>query len=288
MSSIVKFQRSADPYEHILRAVLQDKKLSIDTLGALCRLLSLPGDWEWQCWHLEKEVLRVGRDKRKRIFKELIEAGYLIISKSPNGPDGGWQHTYILSNSSQKLNEFSGDVKPVDAKPTTAKDVDKHNTELENTELENTQPQQPAAEAAAGSSGLLIFDKSINQNLHQKLAGLLADVDSNLAQKMLDVLVSMENKARFPLKLMKSFVANQDDFDPTPGFPIARKRENERLAAEKRKLESEQKNRPFKNPAAGKKKLVDLLKEKNLEGALPPLQTALQEGEAKRMCAKRT
>ncbi len=236
--TIVKMVRAESPFEIILRETLQDKRLSLRSLGALCRLISQPGDWTWELWYLEENILKVGRDARKKIFAELETAGYLIHSKYQD-QKGQWQHSYQLFAECRKeklntevkpSNDISSDGKAVDGEAADGKGVDIiHNTNLENTELENTQPQQPAAEAAVVSSGgQLIFDKAINENLHQKLTALLAKVELDLAQQMVDVLATMGDKARYPVKLIKSFVANQDDFDPTPSLCVAKGRLNKK------------------------------------------------------------
>lgn len=266
--TIVKMVRAESPFKIILRETLQDTRLSLKALGALCRLISQPGDWTWELWYLEKEILKVGRDARKKIFAELEITGYLMRSRCKD-EKGQWLHSYQLFAECRKeklntedkpRNGKSSDGKAVDGEAADGKGVDIiHNTDLENTELENTQPQQPAAEAV-GSGGNLIFDKTINQNLHQTLADLLSDVEPILAQQMLDTLAGMGDKVKSPLRLLKSFVNNHADFDLTPGLTISKKRQRVAAETEKSKLELEQKNRPRKNRSSGKISAVDYLK----------------------------
>ena len=263
--SIVKLKRVEEAFEILPRATLQDNRLSLDALGALVRLASLPGNWEWQVWHLEKKVLKVGRDYRRRIFNELEAAGYLKREKNNNG-NGRWEHTYNLqllsAGAASTSDALSVAGESTAGSPTAGQGVDKENSrELENTELENTQPPPAAAQQVVVSGGShLIFDKAIDQNLHQQLSALLQNVEPKLAQQMLDVVAGMGNKALYPIKLIKSFIANQADFDLTPGLSISRKRENERLAAEKRKMENEEKKKPYKNISVGKMSAADALK----------------------------
>jgi len=258
MSSIVKFERTEDPFEHIDRAVLQDENLSIEALGSLCRLLSLPGNWEWRCWHLEKEVLKIGRDKRRRIFKEFENAGYLKKELKPNGKNGGWEHIYYLFRTPRKTDQTTVDVKPVDGFPGDGEGVyNTNNTELENTYSENTQLQPAESDIAAkpgsqdfvGSSGKLIFDKSIHKDLLPSIIKHLAKVPFIVAQQMVDVLSEnvtknniKKNEISFLISLVKAYESGS--FDPATGFTVARKRERIRAEMEERRLKSERKITP--------------------------------------------
>lgn len=252
MASTYLRKKVTNNFTTLSNELIRDKNLSWKSTGFLIYLLSCADNWELNFSDL-KNRKKDGKSSTQAAADELKAAGYLKIEKVRNEKGQIVSFDWVVSDKPYMENPYM-DNPDMENQPQIK-------TNPISTSL-NKKQQQPAAEAAAGSSGLLIFDKSINQNLRQKLAGLLADVDSNLAQQMLDVLVSLGDKARYPLKLMKRFVENQDDFDPTPGLVSSRKRENERLAVEKRKLEAEKKNRPFKNPAVGKIKLVDLLKEK--------------------------
>ncbi len=114
------------------------------------------------------------------------------------------------------------------------------------------------AVAVYSGSGNLIFDKSIHENLHQELTRLLLNVEPTLAQSKLDTLAQKiidgerneKLKVSSPLSLMKHFI--NKSFDPTLGLTISKRRENERLAEEKRLAENERKAQP-KNYAGAEK-----------------------------------
>ena len=229
--AIVKLKRSQSAFEIVPRATLQDTRLSLDALGALVRLVSLPGNWEWHTWHLEKEVLQVGRDYRRRIFDELEKAGYLNRSRK-NDESGRWHHEYSLHISSTRAAPTS-DGLAVGGEPTAGKGGDIENTKSEKTDLKNTQ-QQPAAQVS--SCCYLIFDKAIDCDLHAQLRRLLSDVEKLLAQQMLDTVaqkIIWGRSGEAPivgseLGLIKSFIKNPADFDPSPGKKIAAARLNKK------------------------------------------------------------
>ena len=127
---------------------------------------------------------------------------------------------------------------------------------------------EPTGEAIVGSGGKLIFDKAIDQNLHQQLTALLENVQPILAQSMLNTLAQKildgERNEKFrvgnALNLIAYFINVK--FDPTAGIAISKSQQRAAAETEKRKLESEQKNRPYKNPADGKISCTDYLKGK--------------------------
>jgi hypothetical protein len=67
--------------------VLDDKQLSLEAKGLLCWLLSRPNDWTFKLV-LIGPVLGLGRDKTERLFRGLIEAGY--VDRIQERTDGRW------------------------------------------------------------------------------------------------------------------------------------------------------------------------------------------------------
>ena len=62
---------------------IRDKKLSLDSLGLLTYLLSRPGDWHFHKTELQKS-LNMGEKRIDRMFRELIDAGYVTRVDSRN------------------------------------------------------------------------------------------------------------------------------------------------------------------------------------------------------------
>lgn len=80
-------------------ATIRDPRLSIDALGLLLRLVSLPPNWEV---HPEKvqEDSKIGDSRWRRISKELIDAGYLTRSKERQ-ENGRWDWVFTVYQESQ-------------------------------------------------------------------------------------------------------------------------------------------------------------------------------------------
>ena len=223
--SIVKLKRPENPFEILPRATLQDKRLSLDALGALVRLASLPGDWEWQTWHIEKEVLKIGRDLRRRIFNELENAGYLNRSREHNS-SGRWDHHYNLQLECSTSAAPTSDGLPVAGVTAAGQGGDKQNRKLENTELENTQQQpEPSVEGSdpatqQGSGGGLIFPSFLNTDVIQKIEDLAGALDKVFVQQILDVMAARQD-VKNPIAFFKKLASDPASFDPTAGLKIA-------------------------------------------------------------------
>jgi len=57
-------------------AIFNDRRLSVEAIGVLVYLLSLPNDWRVRLVHLQKK-LDIGRQRLQRVMRELIAAGYV-------------------------------------------------------------------------------------------------------------------------------------------------------------------------------------------------------------------
>jgi hypothetical protein len=67
--------------------VLEDKRLCLEAKGLLCWLLARPNDWTFKLV-LIGPVLGIGRDKTERLFRDLIDAGY--VDRIQERADGRW------------------------------------------------------------------------------------------------------------------------------------------------------------------------------------------------------
>jgi hypothetical protein len=67
--------------------VTDDKRLSLEAKGLQCWLLARPDDWAFKL-ALIGPLLGIGRDKTERLFRELIEAGY--VDRIQERTDGKW------------------------------------------------------------------------------------------------------------------------------------------------------------------------------------------------------
>ena len=74
--SIVKVRRKQGNYTAISNVLLHDRRLSWEATGMLAFLLSKPDDWQCRPQYLIKQR-KAGRDKVRRILKELETCGYM-------------------------------------------------------------------------------------------------------------------------------------------------------------------------------------------------------------------
>lgn len=93
-------KRLTKDFASIPNAICREKELSLDTIGVLVYLLSLPADWEVRADHIRKEF-GIGKDKQQRIFKELEDAGYLVREKV-RGAYGRWITGITIHQTPQK------------------------------------------------------------------------------------------------------------------------------------------------------------------------------------------
>jgi hypothetical protein len=84
-TTIIRAPRDKEhPYFSLRRKTAQDTQLSFEARGALTYLLSKPGDWDIN----EEDLMRegnCGRDRIRRILRELKTCGYLLQEKQTFG-----------------------------------------------------------------------------------------------------------------------------------------------------------------------------------------------------------
>ncbi len=100
MANKTKVIRSVDStpqnYTPLSNKLLQNNKLSLDTRGLLCFLISLPSDWVVYKENIQKQ-LGFGRKKMDRMWSEAKKGGYLQTEKYRED-NGTWNYTYIISD----------------------------------------------------------------------------------------------------------------------------------------------------------------------------------------------
>jgi hypothetical protein len=73
--SVIRVAKT-DCFAQIPNATLQDKSISLEAKGLLCFMLSKPTNWTWHKSQVMTET-GCGRDRFNRLWKELVNAGYL-------------------------------------------------------------------------------------------------------------------------------------------------------------------------------------------------------------------
>ncbi|WP_421752898.1 hypothetical protein [Croceimicrobium sp.] len=142
--SIIRVKKRQNPFAQIDRSILENGDLSYRAKGVLCYLLSKPDNWETRL----KDVINhgtEGRDAVRSAFKELREAGHLILvpikSESGRLMGRGYEvHEYPISTEELEI-RLSGDSEELDSrtpeKPTVGESVDIVIQNLSNSNLSN-------------------------------------------------------------------------------------------------------------------------------------------------------
>jgi hypothetical protein len=84
--SVVRRRHNSN-FTVIPNRVMDDKTLSLEAKGLQCWLLARPDDWAFKL-ALIGPLLGIGRDKTERLFRELIDAGY--VDRIQERTDGRW------------------------------------------------------------------------------------------------------------------------------------------------------------------------------------------------------
>lgn len=93
-------KRLTKDFASIPNDIFRDTQLSLDTIGVLVYLLSLPQNWEVRADHIRNKF-GIGKDKQQRIFRELEDAGYLVREKV-RGAYGRWITGITIRQTPQK------------------------------------------------------------------------------------------------------------------------------------------------------------------------------------------
>ena len=129
-----------DKFAQIPNATLLDRRISLDAKGLLCHMLAKPTDWTWHKSQVMKET-GCGRDRFERIWKELINVGYVQVSTYLE--NGLKRYDFTLYDLPPTENPYVADphvVEPhVDSDTTT-------NTDLTKTDLNKTKKKESPSE----------------------------------------------------------------------------------------------------------------------------------------------
>ena len=158
----------------------QDESLSWEARGMLAYLLSKPEGWKTNITDLTRQS-GAGKDKCRRIFDELRDAGYVErVERRAGGKIAGYDYfVYDKSSSAKpakKTPEVAGSpepAKPEPAEPDTANPDHIKNRGLERTESKKEQKEALCAERAprAYPEPFEIFWKAIRGQFHKTPLG---------------------------------------------------------------------------------------------------------------------
>ena len=104
----------------LYNSVLQDRRLSLKTIGLFAIMQSFPDDWEYSIGGLSVRA-GIGRDAVRKCLRELESAGYLLREQG-RGDNGKFAcSTYVLQEQAPPLTEKPSTVNPTTEKPSTEK-----------------------------------------------------------------------------------------------------------------------------------------------------------------------
>jgi hypothetical protein len=128
-------------YTPISNDIIQSKTLSIEERGVLIYLLSLPENWAIYKKYIWKDI-NIGRDKFNKVWKSLVEYGYITTEKVFDGNTNlitGYNHIVyeepvILTIGNTDIQEHR-EPEPIQSKNSQKKELKKKEKEITNKEL---------------------------------------------------------------------------------------------------------------------------------------------------------
>lgn len=142
-------------------ALVEDSRLELDTRAVAVWLATRPAGWQISIPHLLKS-LNLGRDRWRRIARDLESNGYLRRNATPNGPGGRWVWEIIFCS----IPSPTGDGFPGDGVPGDGPGGDKNKQEMNKKETKNRERSARArAEGAEpprslASRGMVLDEKT--------------------------------------------------------------------------------------------------------------------------------
>jgi hypothetical protein len=239
--SILRVDQRAGRWEAIPAALINDDRLGLDTRGFAAWLLARPSGWEIRATALPKllssGVSRVGREKARRMLRELECAAYLTRTRR-RGRNGCWIWDFSFrptpfcgNTSSVTIDGLAGGGSAVDGSAVDGKPVHYLHTLVSNRRDQDklkpttTAPAAPETEAVVGESMEIRFPEFLTGNHLASARKLLAQCPEDQRQGVLDELSAMaaQGVVRYPMGLLRCLVAKATEgrFVPNRSRPGA-------------------------------------------------------------------
>lgn len=93
-ATVFRVNKASDTFTRISNKIFRDRRLSNKTLGLLCKILSLPEDWDYSI-HGLVAICKEGERSVKDSLNELKECGYLTVEKTHN-EKGHYRYIYTI------------------------------------------------------------------------------------------------------------------------------------------------------------------------------------------------
>ncbi len=205
----------------LLNDTLRDSRLSLEAIGLLVRLLSRPQDWQVHFEALRRES-QIGRDKLRRILRELGKAGYLI-RKRIHRDDGRFVWITEVHEIPNPIDAKTVDGKTIGGKTADGKSVDIKRTDLKKIKLQNK--QTTTTKIPGNQIPDLIMPTDMTTTEIERAYRILEPVKED-AQMLLDVLhaaICAGDIRKSRLAYLRALVIRhrKNNFDPTPGLHVA-------------------------------------------------------------------
>jgi hypothetical protein len=231
--AVLRIKQRKRGWVPISRALIDDSRLQFDTRAIANWLISKPDGWQIRLVALPYLLQqragpgeRMGRDRVRRMLRELENAGYLTRARSKK-PDGRWGWRVDLSDTPVPLHRTSTiDGSAVDGSATDGSADDGSGVDLLNTlnnsrldKLIPTTTEAGASEKAVAVVSVEVRYPQVLQGGHLKSARQLIEAcPVEQRQAVLDELGAMHarGKVRSPLGLLRALTdkARRGEFSP--------------------------------------------------------------------------
>ncbi len=237
-----------DNYVTINRHLLEDVRLSYEARGLLACMLAKPNDWIFHITFFIKNS-PAGRDKVRRIFNELIAAGYIVKTdgRSRTGKFGSPQYTVYespVSDSQANITSPKPD-KPSTINPLTDNPATVNPSLLSKQLVLNKQ----VTNKTTTNREDLIWTKKLSQDHQESIGSMITNMDNQDVQLLLDELAGQIENIKNPVgyfrTLLNSYLSGE--FVPAKALQIQSSRkqrvENERAVERSNHLHDERVNK---------------------------------------------
>jgi len=200
--------RKTSNYVSISRFTLEDKRLSWEARGLHAFLLAKPDDWKTCIAHLIK-CSPAGRDKTRRVLKELIAHSY-IVKTEQRSQHGHFSSPQYIVYESPCDTPFDTPIHPKPENPSTVKPPSVKPSPL-NPLLLNKQTKPSKQRTNKTTTNRFIWPPKLNFKHQESIMSLMADIDLISAQLLLDELSGQIENIKNPVgyfrTLLKSHLA---------------------------------------------------------------------------------
>ena len=242
--TIIRVDKSAGRWEAVPVALTNDARLSLETRGLAAWFMTRPPNWRIQAGALSG-LLDVGRDKVKRMLRELEQAGYLVRSLSHDAEGRWvWESTFspipavdVFPVDGESVDGQSGDGAPGDGRPVNGKAVIGSTVDGKGVDIRKTRETNRLRSTTEGFSKGGDATSEARLEYPDVLSGALAEASRScldacpepLRQAVLDEVAGLAQRSRIrgsAVGLLRALVAsaNRGTFVPAAGVAISRAR----------------------------------------------------------------